>query len=157
MLKASEVKNLIPEKGTLVLSFRIAEDGRLSVIVHPKYPEAKIENLSSARDAIEKAKTPVVITATHEDLDEKFMEILSQTVAKRQSFEEALKNLDANVQEALKQAKTSADKRMEAAKKTSKPAVKASGSPDMEAEKPADDGIATAKKEEASGTLSLFS
>lgn len=157
MLKASEVKNLIPERGTLVLSFRTAEDGRLSVIVHPKYPEAKIENLSSARDAIEKAKTPIVITATPEDLDERFMEILTQTVSKRQSLEEALKSLDANVQEALKQAKASADKKLETAKKTPKPAVKVSGSPDTEAEKPADDGIATAKKEEASGTLSLFS
>ena len=137
MLKASEVKNLIPEKGTLILSFRIAEDGRLSVIVHPKYPEAKIENLSSARDAIEKAKTPVVITATPEDLDERFMEILS------------------NVQEALKQAKASADKRMEAAQKTSKPGVKASSS-DADTEKPVDEGNAIAKKEEANGTLSLF-
>lgn len=157
MLKASEVKNLIPEKGTLVLSFRIAEEGRLSIIVHPKYPEAKIENLSSAKDAIEKAKTPVVITATPEDLDARFMEILSQTVSKRQSLEEALKSLDANVQEALKQAKASADKKLETAKKNSKPAVKVSGSLDTEAEKPADDGIATAKKEEAGGTLSLFS
>ena len=87
MLKAMEVKNLIPEKGTLVLSFRIAEDGRLSVIVHPKYPEAKIENLSAAKDAIEKAKTPVVITATPEGLDERFMEILSQTISKRLNFE----------------------------------------------------------------------
>lgn len=155
MLKASEVKNLIPEKGTLVLSFRTAEAGRLSVIVHPKYPEAKIENLSSAKDAIEKAKTPVVITATPEDLDARFMEILSQTVSKRQSLEEALKSLDANVQEALKQAKTSADKRIEAAKKTSKPGVKASSS-DTDAEKPVDDGGTAVKKEEA-GTLSLFS
>ncbi|MCR4314532.1 MAG: PRTRC system protein E [Candidatus Uhrbacteria bacterium] len=154
MLKASEVKNLIPEKGTLVLSFRTAEEGRLSVIVHPKYPEAKIENLSSAKDAIEKAKTPVVITATPEDLDERFMEILSQTVSKRQSLEEALKSLDANVQEALKQAKASADKRMEAAKKTSKPGVKASSS-DTDTEKPVDDGGTAEKKEEA-GTLSLF-
>ena len=118
MLKASEIKSLIPEKGDLLLSLRVAEDGRLCVMVHPRYPEKKLNNVTDAGDAIEKVRSPFVITATTEELDGKFMEILSQDSARRRSFEEALKGLDDSTQEALKQAKEACNKKLESAKKS---------------------------------------
>ena len=118
MLKAFEIKGLIPEKGDLLLSFRIAEDGRLCVMVHPRYQEKKLNNVTDAGDAIEKARSPLVITATTEELDGKFMEILSQDIARRRSFEEALNGLDESTQEALKQAKEACNKKLESAKKS---------------------------------------
>src|SRR3972149_3016892 len=105
MLKASEIKSLIPEKGDLLLSFRVAEDGRLCVMVHPRYPEKKLNNVTDAGDAIEKGGGPLVITATTEELDGMFMEILSPDSARRRSFEEALKGLDDSTQKALKEEK----------------------------------------------------
>lgn len=118
MLKASEIKGLIPEKGDLLLSFRVAEDGRLCVMVHPRYPEKKLNNITDAGDAIEKARSPLVITATTDELDGKFMEILFQNITRRRSFEEALKCLDDSTQEALKQAKEACNKKLESAKKS---------------------------------------
>lgn len=117
MINANEVKSLIPAGGSLLLNFVVTAEGKLTVVVHPKYPEQK--SVLGANDAIEKAKqSPVVVTAAAEELDANFMVLLTKISEKKNSFEDAMKTLEKDTDEAIKQAKLAAEKKIAETKKT---------------------------------------
>ncbi|OGP24997.1 MAG: hypothetical protein A2X99_02320 [Deltaproteobacteria bacterium GWB2_55_19] len=117
MLNATQIKEIVPQGGSLLLSFTVAEDGNLTVLIHPKFPDKDVKNAD--KENVKRIReNPVVISGTAEELDAGFMDFLNTVVAKKASFEEAVKTVDAEITTALAAIKTEGNKKVETARKT---------------------------------------
>lgn len=77
MFDFTKIANLIPPQGKVTFTITTGERGKLVVLFHPMYPEAK--GLSGKeKELYEQARVPLVIKATPEELNEGFMLLIEQ-------------------------------------------------------------------------------
>jgi PRTRC genetic system protein E len=114
MLNASQISNLIPENGSLVLCFTRTKDGQLTIVIDPRYPksDSKREN-----ETLQEALSPKTVTGAPESLDQDFMAYLTKTITVAKTLKEQIENIDKETQATLDKAKAEASKKIAEASK----------------------------------------
>lgn len=136
MLDAKEIIGLVPQGGSLVLSFTLTKDG-MAVLVNPRPVVKTGADLSGAKDAIEAAMQPRVVRGTADELDAGFMGLLTQVVASQNSLLGTISEVEAATKEAIEKVKKEGAGKVEAAVKTATAKAKATAKPVTAAVKPA--------------------
>lgn len=128
MLNAKEIIGLVPQGGSLVLSFTLTKDG-MAVLVNPRPVIKTGADLSGAKDAIEAAMQPRVVRGTADELDAGFMGLLTQVVASQNSLLGTISEVEAATKEAIEKVKKEGAGKVEAAVKTATAKAKATAKP----------------------------
>ena len=123
MLNASQVSNLIPENGSLVLCFTRTKDSQITVVVDPRYPkfDSKKEN-----ETLQEALSPKTVTGAPESLDQDFMAYLTKTITVGKTLKEQIENIDKETQAAIDKVKAEASKKVTEASKNKSKSIPAS-------------------------------
>ncbi|MFI5304960.1 MAG: PRTRC system protein E [Nitrospiria bacterium] len=116
MLNASQINNLIPDNGSLVLCFSRTKDGtQLTVVVDPRR-NSKSDGKKES-EALQEALSPKTVTGSPEMLDQHFMEYLTKTITAANTLMEQIENIDKETLSTIDKIKTEASKKIAEASK----------------------------------------
>jgi PRTRC genetic system protein E len=146
MLSASQIVKLIPEGGSITLSFTVTKDGNLSVLFKPQYPSNKSFS-HDVNEAVEKVTAPRLITGTPEELDGTFMELIEKVAGSVKNLSTIVDDVDKDVKEAAEKIKAEGIKKVEASIKEAKKKEKIDKEKEKTA-KPAETSPDATEKEE---------
>lgn len=130
MLNASQINNLVPDNGSLVLCFSRTKDGtQLTVVVDPRHSKSDGKKES---EALQEALSPKTVTGSPEMLDQNFMEYLTKTITAANTLKEQIENIDKETQNTIDKVKAEASKKIA---ETSKNKAKSGSTPSKQVTK----------------------